>query len=876
MSNDSVINTFASFDDLFNSGAKGKPKEQPSPARSAVQLVSTSGKPIAHRLAALQYPTPPQNPKAPSHAVIAEWFDPLREARKVTATGALTRDKLDDRIVTKKGKSVAQLTTNQMEFVPTFGKDGDILNVVRGLNLLAFQKADLEEFATAFEESLHYIGSSGTIQGVVHRLRQGMLSSGDVRLNRKKCVEWAQSTISYQKIDYVYADQGAVEVIRDLWKKGHIKFNQQGSAGIPYNKKTGAPGVFKDACEVAEAILDAIATGKYAEYMGKQRPALLGVLLKNKQDFYRIDQLETKVRPYFVYGLHERLLYTSLQCLLKPHRFDENEHPDPKGSAVGFSWNHGGGDRLYKWITKDNSPGTFRSIFYGDDQLWVITLIDGRTYVLTPDFSHMDLSLVADWAQVCYDVWRPYYSNLDKTWSSVLKFNCKRAFVRPVVIEGPMTYEFKSGLGSGIPGTTKFDEVASAAVNGMVKEAFETSAASIPDKSALVIFLKEMAGTVKKGFGLTFKEDTLTPYLFEPNRASYEFVFLGQSLKRMFGKDRAHYVPVPSLTKLMISATTFKKRFKSSAIKGQATMEKIRSLYAGGGIHYPVLASVLHSYYQILEKRNLTPINVEENLDDYYLETERSNFLVMDFPDTSWPSHEWVYNLYLPVDDQMVEFSGLSNVDVESQPSGAQMGSLDLGLDDFDSDYSESESSEFDPGNVDVEVSDVAVEDDFGEGPSGLKSEVIRTPPRVNPPKSLADPHMEALVEEAIGKREWGQDDRRTFIGKPGIVDVGAENLPSFPPVQTVDQQVLIQSKWTKEQKEAHKASILAARAQARAAKQAQVDQAKAAALKKKTKGVRSGGKTSRKSAIHQSFDDFDQEEMVESLAYAEFSDYSD
>jgi len=627
-------------------------------------------------------PLPPKTDQEKIKTILA----PLRGARKVMPIGALHRDVLDVRASSIKQKKLASFSTNEMTF-SNFGKDGEFINVAKQFPRdEAFTDEEEEAYVEALLGANAYIGSSGNMQGLLTRLVTGLLEPKVVPvLSVAECTRWARKAVKYRPVDVVFSGRSLAEVIADL--KGEIKFNPNSNAGVPYYCKLATVGTMRQALEVGSEMLDAIAEGKFEAFV-ENRPSLMAVLLKNKQDYYKVENLANKIRPYFVYPLHERLLYSALHCKLKAVRFDEDYSAD-MASAVGFSWNYGGGDRMYDWIVAQTRKGEgFYSTFYGDDQLWVI--VGGgshSTYIVTPDFSHMDLSLAPQWGQVAYSVWRGAFKHFDNTWDAVLKLNCKRAFVRPVIVDGALTFNFKYGLGSGIPGTTKFDEIASATVNGYVSEMFEARKGTWEGIEQLLPILMQIKKDVERKFGLVFKDGTLQPTPFVEGSESYDFVFLGQKLIRMHGERNKHYVPKPELVKLMLSATTFKKSYKSPLLRQKAAMQKFRSLYAMGGYLYPILADRLHAQYISYEKRSIRPM-----LDDdpeFVTETESNVFLDIPFSsdDVAWPTSEWSANLFLPPDDSLTEHSGIAMSErmSESNPTHAypEDEDDDLGFEDF-------------------------------------------------------------------------------------------------------------------------------------------------------------------------------------------------
>lgn len=270
----------------------------------------------------------------------------------------------------------------------------------------------------------------------------------------------------------------------------------------------------------------------------------------------------------------------------------------------------------------------------------------------------------------------------------------QRAFVRQVVVDSSMCFLFKHGLGSDVPGTTKFDEVASATVNGYIKERFDEEKHNLLEPAHVGTFFDAMKNEVNTRFGLIFKEGSFVTSLFSPDQSSYSFEFLGQTLVRVSGTERFHYIPKPAQRKLIIAATTFKKAYKSPIIKQKCSMSKFRSLYAGGGFLHPILANRLKAIYASMYNRGLRPMSEED--EEFVNESERDVFVDIDFgEDDGFPTSEWCLNLYLPVDDQVHEDHAIT-LDERLTSTTSELGkveSADFELDDFSSEESENEVS---------------------------------------------------------------------------------------------------------------------------------------------------------------------------------------
>jgi hypothetical protein len=221
-----------------------------------------------------------------------------------------------------------------------------------------------------------------------------------------------------------------------------------------------------------------------------------------------------------------------------------------------------------------------------------------------------------------------------------------------------MAYSVEKGVGSGIPGTTKFDEVASAAVNGFMRNQFDLVSSRITPEN-LGSFLDAMSKKVTEIYGLTFKEGTLDLHLFEPDQPHYDFEFLGQTLLRVVGGDgkTTHYVPKPKLHKLLLTATSTRKAYASINLQERSFQTIRRSLVANGGYLYPMFYESTKALYERkLEKNGIRPLTEEEEEYEYQAEGERFfEELPFDAEDYSFPSLMRCMNLFLPHGNQLKE-----------------------------------------------------------------------------------------------------------------------------------------------------------------------------------------------------------------------------
>jgi len=678
MSNEFSSRVTVSASELLAKIAKRREEREAAPVRQR----TTSGQsvqetnPMQAKFQKLVVPDRPVMLAAPDAEGIRRILQPAIDLRRLTPIAPIPRHMLDPRQPSK--KKLNNFTSNIMDF-RHWPKAGSFISWVKN----AYQGVGVTDeemlaLLLAMREAEGYIGSGGTLLGLMTRLVKGLTSAPhmvpfDDNFS-SQCVVWAKSVVQYNDIDYNFYDQSVVDIIIGV----DIPINYVSDAGCPYFTKVEEDETFANALSISAELFKLIAEGgsQYKNRM-KREQALLTVLLKNKTDYYHVTKLATKVRPYYVYPLHERLMYFCLHHFLKPIPFTLRHytHEEYSGSAVGFTWNYGGAHELYSRIEDYYSDGAelkkygFFPIFYGDDQLWIFVLPFG-TYVIDPDFEHMDMSLHSSYGDVAREVWGSSFKKIDKTWREILAMNCRRAFVHPVIIEGGLAYKKSFGLSSGVVGTTKFDEIVSASINGFIKVHSRQFVEKSSKLEHLETYLANLKTQIFELFGLNIKEGTANIHQFLPDQDHYTFEFLGQNLVlHQTGIPGVRkYVPRPKLERLVIAATTFKKKYTSNNLRDRAEVTKLRSLATMGGYHYRAFWERTQTYFENQAKRRIHPLRGGEDEDGE--QQEESVFMQATFPDDDWPTYAWCVNLFLPHDCQLVDTSTA----VDSSHAGHELG----------------------------------------------------------------------------------------------------------------------------------------------------------------------------------------------------------
>jgi len=237
---------------------------------------------------------------------------------------------------------------------------------------------------------------------------------------------------------------------------------------------------------------------------------------------------------------------------------------------------------------------------------------------------------------------------LDKTWTAVLRENCRMAFDTLVIIGYSLVYRASNFLKSGVTGTAEFDQYASAMAFAVVKE----EVGRPPDLSTFTKRLETALDRVRVAMGLVVKPETMRPHPFEEEQDRYEWSFLGKSLVKFHG----HYVPGSEPVRALASMTSPKKKLTHHlAIAGQMT--RVRDIIASGGFVHPLLYHAARQWYETMRKLDNRPKDpLEPDVDEINTFKKPTNLepLLKEVGDR-FPELEEILNLYLPVSARVVQ-----------------------------------------------------------------------------------------------------------------------------------------------------------------------------------------------------------------------------
>lgn len=581
-------------------------------------------------------------PKKLSRGDICEKLRPLLEAGIFKLIMAERLSPIDPEYV---GYKVGQpnpnpVVVNKLQY-SSLGADGVVYGA---LKTIPADREGLDEYVIAFERANTYISTNGPEIGLYTRLLEGLGRYPRFRLDEAFALECVDSILSYEVQEATYRSTDLMGAIEAAEERGW-RVNPSTDKGYPYNKMLRKDFLDQDICqqalEVAGVMLDMAEKGKLLDFV-KNNNDLFLVMLKNKADRYLRSEIDKKIRPYGVFPLHERILYGISNNLLKAKLFYDGGY-----SAIGFSWEYGGGDKLYNWVLEcARAVPDMYCCGYGDNLLWVCVTEDGSPFVISPDVKSMDMSLVSGWSRVCEKKFLHAMPYVSGGWKTICRFNCYRAFSHRLVVESDIHVWKTKGLLSGIPGTSRIDEVAGATISSYMRAAYRKK---IPQNlTQLKIFLEQGNMKLSDKFGMAFKPETLEPYKFEPEQDKYDWDFLGKTLRKVTLADGSfHYVPSSEMYKLLLTIT-HPRRYLSPGEMEMRRCEMLRVVYSSGGYLYPYLRQVLRNAFDGMRSRGIKPEGT------YYDEVELT-MPYIKFAHDDFPSYTEALNLYLPEGAQQKE-----------------------------------------------------------------------------------------------------------------------------------------------------------------------------------------------------------------------------
>lgn len=311
-----------------------------------------------------------------------------------------------------------------------------------------------------------------------------------------------------------------------------IYINRASSAGPPFFQQKAE--VQDKVFDALEQIAKAISDGTIKDFFQKN-PEFLVSECKNKMDRYEMAKVFEKTRPYWCFSAPICMLI-SILCQDFCSNLATFDVDQTSVNAYGFSYAHGGGKRMWDWMVSV-PEGRTKVCIYGDDVKKVFRK-GGILYQVNPDFEQMDgsldqdtVSLTVEWVYKSYEL--KYGEN--KFFRYVCDMWKQLAIGSPFLVDGPDVYSNKTGLLTGIVGTTLFDTVKSVFAYYL----YEHQRIDPFNVEASEKFFAEM--------GLKIKEGTWDPQVvmeeLEEGAVCSDQKFLGANLVVIAGRDGLEPVP---------------------------------------------------------------------------------------------------------------------------------------------------------------------------------------------------------------------------------------------------------------------------------------------------------------------------------------------
>jgi len=409
-------------------------------------------------------------------------------------------------------------------------------------------KAILEvilKYNPLFREEIEKVTyTSGTPEGFVNRLKMWAVRKpkpmnkflGDNALSAQKVLKECLPVNLSKLVDWT-DDVGVL--LKD------ITVTKSSSAGPPFYKPKYQ--VMDEIQQALSEIVQAISDGTIESYFKEHEEMLIGEC-KNKMDRYDMNKVHVKTRPYFSFSSPVCFLISVIaQNFCGALKLFSEEG----SNAYGFSWAHGGGERIRKWMVSCKK-GEMKFIAYGDDIKLVYRDSDGVLWEVNPDFVQMDGSIDKDTVTETLRYIDNTYTSIfgeSKFFKYILNLWRYLAIDSSFLVHGSGIWtNGGGGLRTGVVGTTLFDTAKSVMAYSILKQRRMNP---IRDASQCIQALKEM--------GLEVKEGTWDPQKVEEQAEAGDFLseqkFLGAQLFMVEGKEGVvepvPRIPPEDLAKLM-------------------------------------------------------------------------------------------------------------------------------------------------------------------------------------------------------------------------------------------------------------------------------------------------------------------------------------
>lgn len=221
-----------------------------------------------------------------------------------------------------------------------------------------------------------------------------------------------------------------------------------------------------------------------------------------------VEAEQAKVRPYGCQPLAMRLfgMYAGYFVEHYMNNFMEDVNSI---SAYHFSQFYGGAQRVFNYLDYhyQRKEKSFIGLAYGDDQLWMIKLREGKVIYLTPDVSAMDMNSRSSTIIAFYKWVVTCVPNLPEEVGKRLVAHLMNAFIHRIHIDGSGIVQKTESLFSGVSLTTVINIFNSARIQMIMEEEIDRKVREVgelKEEEVMSVIAKGMQN-VKDQLGYTFK-----------------------------------------------------------------------------------------------------------------------------------------------------------------------------------------------------------------------------------------------------------------------------------------------------------------------------------------------------------------------------------
>lgn len=500
------------------------------------------------------------------------------------------------------------------------------------------------------------VASGGTMLGQFNRLVEGMLFNREINIpNLKfaidKVVQWMPYKFNGVVLDDVNLDFS------------NTKMNWESDAGAPFNepcsKYQGLEEIFIQAQTFVTDIKnyvkthDIIRNSDILEYDDRRINDTI-IKIKNKTEVMAETDLQKKVRNYFVLPGALTLLFSIYQDFYMQGVTANDIHST--AMMCGFSWAHGGADRLAKALTDDTK--WYDNLFvkvYSDDLTFSFKMGD-KYYVVAADIKYLDLSMKYQFESFVIN----YFENVlvDKNRKPVYtrffkylgRYNVLKAFNSNILLPRDLITYKRGGLNSGVNGTTSIGSVVT--MIPVVELRARISEVKKPED-----FSKLLVQIYHK-YGFNIKPGTEKVHEFSyTQKHETKFTVLGQKLAKY---DDGRWIPKADPENIFTSFVRPTKRVPETERHKEVWKYKYALLRAfgaalSGGFMYEELYNLFRDFWNqnYLEYPN-DKYEIELKVG---METMGDEIIKLNIAQKPFPEREWFASVYL--DETIKDYSNI-------------------------------------------------------------------------------------------------------------------------------------------------------------------------------------------------------------------------